>query len=86
MVQKKEDRPTFGGPQLIFLTNISDRHSDWSNFKNLDKTPLNFIFSFAIPLLQLREFRRAKAPTIVPTSLTTPGLNPEGQVLLVCQT
>ena len=45
--------------------------------KNLTKHPGFFIFSFAPSLYELRKFRGTNAPTIVPTSLRTPGMNPD---------
>ena len=50
----------------------------FQSIKNLDKTPLGFYLQFSIPSLSTLRISRANAPTIVPTSLTTPGLNPEG--------
>ena len=45
--------------------------------KKFNKTPWVFIFSFAPSLYELRKFRGTNAPTIVPTSLRTPGMNPD---------
>ena len=45
--------------------------------KKFNKTPCVFIFSIAPSLHELRKFRGTNAPTIVPTSLRTQGMNPD---------